>query len=345
MTMPLPCRAALPAAGALLAGLLLAACTKAPAAALPKFAVDADRVMVAGLSSGAYMATQAHLALSDRIHGAALVAGGPYGCAGGKLEVALSTCMKGEPAIDVAALAARAAERAAKGAIAPLANLAGDPVYVLHGRRDATVAEPVARAGAAFYERLRADHADLATLKVAWDGGRDFPHLLPTAQGTGGCESAAPYIGNCGFDAAGAIFNALYGAAPRPAPATAAGTLQAFDQRVFAPAGKATQLADQGRLYVPKACADGARCGVLVALHGCQQNVEAVGEAFVRDAGFNRWADAYDVIVLYPQTHASLAPLNPKACWDWWGYTGADYDTRDGAQVAWLANLIDGLKR
>jgi poly(3-hydroxybutyrate) depolymerase len=329
---------------ALLTSLALGACAKEPGAALPRIALAGDRVMVAGLSSGAYMATQAHLALSDRIHGAALVAGGPYGCAGGKLETALGTCMKGEPAPDVAALVEQAAQRASSGAIPDLAQLAGDRVFVLHGRRDATVAEPVARAAAAFYEGLREAVPALASLSVSWDGDRDFPHLLPTADGSAPCESAAPYLGNCGYDAAGAIFAALYGAPPRAA-STADGTLIAFDQRPFAPAGKATELAGEGRLYLPKACAEGASCGVLIALHGCQQNVETVGEAFVRDAGFNRWADVYGVAVLYPQTHASLAPLNPKACWDWWGYTGADYDTRGGAQIGWLANVLDALKR
>src|SRR5690606_42143032 len=59
-------------------------------------------------------------------------------------------------------------------------------------------------------------------------------------------------------------------------------------------------------------------------------------EAFVNGSGINEWADRYRLVVLYPQTRASLAPLNPKACWDWWGYTGANYDTRAGAQLKWL---------
>lgn len=330
---------------AMLATLSLAACAKAPSAALPKINIDASRVMVAGLSSGAYMATQLHVALSDRIHGAALIAGGPYGCAGADLKVALSTCMKGDPAIDVAALVAKAGERAGKGDIAALSNLAGDPVWVFHGSKDVTVAEAVTKASADFYEGLRSQHAELSTMKVEWDGARAIPHLMPTADGAGGCEtSEAPYVGNCGFDAAGAVFTALYGASPKPV-AAATGKLVAFAQAAYAPAGKKTELAEQGNVYVPTACADGKPCGVLIALHGCQQNVDAVGVAFVRDAGFNRWADAYDVVVLYPQTHASLAPLNPKACWDWWGYTGADYDTRNGAQIGWVANALDALKK
>jgi hypothetical protein len=48
-------------------------------------------------------------------------------------------------------------------------------------------------------------------------------------------------------------------------------------------------------------------------------------------------------VVVYPQTRASFMPLNPKGCWDWWGYSGADYDTRNGVQLRWLANLVDAL--
>ena len=102
-------------------------------------------------------------------------------------------------------------------------------------------------------------------------------------------------------------------------------------------------LADVGFVYVPKSCAAGETCGLHIALHGCQQNADAVGESFARDAGYNRWADARHLVVLYPQTRASYAPLNPKACWDWWGYSGTDYDTQQGVQLRWLANAAAAL--
>jgi predicted esterase len=52
---------------------------------LPSLKLDSAKTTVSGLSSGAYMAHQLHLAYSDRIAGAALLAGGPYHCAEGKL--------------------------------------------------------------------------------------------------------------------------------------------------------------------------------------------------------------------------------------------------------------------
>jgi poly(3-hydroxybutyrate) depolymerase len=63
----------------------------------------------------------------------------------------------------------------------------------------------------------------------------------------------------------------------------------------------------------------------------------------VRDSGLNRWADVHDVVVLYPQTRATYMPLNPKACWDWWGYSGPDYDTRKGVQLRAIANMAAAL--
>jgi hypothetical protein len=51
----------------------------------------------------------------------------------------------------------------------------------------------------------------------------------------------------------------------------------------------------------------------------------------------------YDVVILYPQTRASFAPLNPQACWDWWGYSGSNYDTRQGVQPRWVVNAVKAL--
>ncbi len=331
----------------ILAGLLLVAslgaCAADESAALGKLNVDAKRISVAGLSSGAYMATQSQLAWPERFSAAALVAGGPWGCADGDLMVALGSCMKGSPAPDIPALVARAQARSTKGDIGPLAALGGSKVYVLHGSADGVVAANVGKDAAGFYEALRAAMPALKGLQVTYDGKRDFGHNLPVAGKGDDCAlSQAPFLGHCGFDAAQAIFEDFYGK-PAHAVADAGGELRSFAQKPYEAEGKPALLADNGYVYVPKSCAAGKACGVMVVFHGCKQNAEAIGETFVRDAGFNRWADAYDVAVLYPQTKASFAPLNPQACWDWWGYSGADYDSRSGAQQQWLINALTAL--
>jgi len=310
---------------------------------LPALKLDPARVAVAGLSSGGYMATQVQMAYPEWFASAAIVAGGPFGCAAGRLDLALSTCMKGVPAPDAVVLATKAKERSAKGDIGALKDLAHGRVYLLHGKDDALVSPVVAEAGARFYEALRDGDPALKGLQITDDGTRAFAHNLPIAATGDDCgKSVSPYLGHCGFDAAGEIFRQLFGKAPRSA-GEAKGELRRFDQDAYRLDGADAFLAPTGYVYLPPDCVAGKRCGLLVAFHGCKQNVDAVGEAFVKDAGFNRWADAYDVAVLYPQTRASTAPMNPQACWDWWGYSGNNYDSRQGAQVRWVISAVQAM--
>jgi poly(3-hydroxybutyrate) depolymerase len=58
----------------------------------------------------------------------------------------------------------------------------------------------------------------------------------------------------------------------------------------------------------------------------------SIGTAFVVHAGYNEWADTNHLVVLYPQLIATTA--NPYACWDFWGYDGASFDTKTAAQMA-----------
>lgn len=56
-----------------------------------------------------------------------------------------------------------------------------------------------------------------------------------------------------------------------------------------------------------------------------------------------RSADAADVAVLYPQPRVHFALLNLQACTDWWGYSGADYHSRQGAQLRWRLSAVRAL--
>jgi poly(3-hydroxybutyrate) depolymerase len=336
-----------PRSCAVFAAVLLATVAASASAAeppLPKLDLDAARTTVSGLSAGAYMAHQMHIAFSDHIGGAALIAGGPYHCAGGSLQTALASCMmpaEGK-APDVAALAQAATDAAKAGTIAPLTGLAGDHVLVLHGRADKTVAESLSADTTALYRKLGTGASK--PLDLVEDLARGFTHTFPTLDSGAACDVAtAPYVGKCGFDAAAAIFAALYGKPPHDAAKAASGELKTFDQDAFRKDGADAFLGAKGYVYVPKACASGKRCALHIAFHGCQQNADTVGETFVRDAGYDRWADAYGIVVLYPQTRASMAPLNPKGCWDWWGYSGEHYDTRDGVQMRAVAAMSAAL--
>jgi len=76
-----------------LAALLVASAVHA-AEPLPALHAAREGVTVSGVSSGAYMAVQLHVAHSARVAGVGAIAGGPYYCAQGSLFTALYNCMK-----------------------------------------------------------------------------------------------------------------------------------------------------------------------------------------------------------------------------------------------------------
>jgi len=95
---------------------------------------------------------------------------------------------------------------------------------------------------------------------------------------------------------------------------------------------------------VPQRC-QSEHCRVHVAFHGCRQGAAEIGERFVREAGYNRWADANGLIVLYPQAIQRYSPFafNPRGCWDWWGYTGALYHTKSAPQIRAVKAMLERL--
>lgn len=321
---------ALPLIGACL--LVLAGCGAEPEdVSLPTYNIDMSRISTSGVSSGAYMAGQLHVAYSDLFVGAGLLAGGPYDCAGGDIERALGPCLDGE-GLDTDALVADARAAAEAGAIPPLAGLADDPVWVFHSAVDPIVDARISRAAAAFYAAAGADVAtEIGTLEAA--------HGFPTLATGAACgEFAEPYLNACDYDAAGRLLEHLHG--PLEPRGAATGELLRIPQ----PSASDAEMRPEAFLYVPAACAAGEACGVHVALHGCSMADDYIGDAFAAGAGYNEWAETNRLVVLYPQVATStLMPLNPRGCWDWWGYTGDDYATRSGAQVAAIVELIEAL--
>jgi len=100
-------------------------------------------------------------------------------------------------------------------------------------------------------------------------------------------------------------------------------------------------MAGKGVVYIPPDCGARRGCAIHVVFHGCEQNRARVGDALIRGSGFARWADANRLIVLFPQTVRST--VNPKACWDWWGYTGLDFRERSAPQIAAIRAMLDRL--
>jgi poly(3-hydroxybutyrate) depolymerase len=405
---------------------------------LPSFNIDLGQTTVSGLSSGAFMAVQFHVAFSGTVRGAGVVAGGPYYCAEGQLYTnALNRCMQtglGPPEPDRLLAFARGFARDHR--IDPLENLANDRAYLFTGTNDQTVLSPVMDAARRFYLA-----AGLPAANLVYRGDTPAGHGMVTETFGNACSrTAPPYINDCDLDLAGAILGQLYpGLRPPAATARPGGIVLAFSQTEFfrvgvaaapgpgpvpgpfpslgptsipmlmptlpqatppgfpgAPAfpgtpmtpgaptgfpgmpsfpgaqavpggaagftwgwpwgwpggwtwpplpgpGISLGLNDTGFAYIPAGCtAGGEACRVHVVFHGCKQTVDDIQEQYVRNTGYNRWAESNNIILLYPQAR-SEPQANPNGCWDWWGYSGADYATKGAPQMVAVRAMLDRL--
>jgi poly(3-hydroxybutyrate) depolymerase len=292
---------------------------------------------VSGVSAGAFMALQLTTAFSSTIKGVGVIAGGPFGCAFGSANNAVSTCMTGFPPPDVDALLAQAAKLAETRGIDPLSGLAKQKIYVFHGYNDKVVAQAVTDAAVEFYRRSIGSGADANIFyQTAISAGHS---QVTNAYGSDCDQNAAPFLNNCSYDQAGIILQFIYGRLAERNNGLPSGQLLPFDQgRYTVRDPESYNLGDTGYVYVPASCASGEVCRVHVALHRCNQDVDTVGDTYVRHAGYNEWADNNRIIVLYPQSRR--LPSNPFACWDWWGFEGNDYLTKKGQQMASVMAMV-----
>lgn len=293
--------------------------------------IDTDRVTVSGISAGGQMAHQLHISYSDMFSGAGMIASGPFGCADGSLATAMARCMgKTDNPIPVAELAESINTAAEQGLVADPKNLADDPVWLFHGTLDTTVAAEVNDAAQALYAEF------IPAKQITYVNDFAAIHNFPASgQGSECTAMEPPFVGNCDYDAAGEILNHLYTGLETPAtePETSL-------QTVTLPGATEAGLSDTAYLFVPPGCSGGAQsCALHLVLHGCAQSAVTVGTDFIQQSGYLPWAEANDIVLAFPQVVPGA--LNPYACWDWWGYTGADYRWRNGKQMVVLTNWIN----
>jgi poly(3-hydroxybutyrate) depolymerase len=352
-----PLRAVATAALLFFSALIAVACTpeqQKPSAGLPRLGAKLSQTSVSGISSGAYMAGQFQLAHSQNVVGAGIIAGGPYGCAESlfadmmpgpgtlflNVSKATNGCMLnalqawGVP--DPQQLASRARRLAEQGRIDPIAGVKADRVYLFSGSEDRTVVPAIVAAAAEFYKALGlpAESIEHVTKLAAGHAFVTEEHGLACA------ETGKPYVVDCDYDQASALLRHIYGEL-NPPSASPAGEFVVFDQRPFTRDLGDHGLGEQGIAYVPEACRSDEGCRVHVAFHGCDQSRTAIGDAFARETGYDRWADTNRLIVLFPQT--TTGALNPQSCWDWWGYTGRDYLTRKAPQIIAVNRMLEHL--
>jgi poly(3-hydroxybutyrate) depolymerase len=320
--------------------------------ALPAFNVDLHQTSVSGLSSGGFMAVQFDVAYSSLLKGAGIVAGGPYYCARGDVTIAttvcsctglpfFSVCQVGAGATKVNELVGITNQNARDGSIDPTSNLRNHKIWMLSGTADSVVPQPVMNDLHAYY-RHYVDSANIQYKK-----NLHAQHAMPTDFFGNDCATlGSPYINNCHFDAAGELLKWIYDGNVNPRnTGTLSGRLIEFDQREFIADHKPTEhgMADSGFLYVPASCDKNGNqlCKLHVAFHGCRQDRGTIQQTYVKNAGYNKWADTNNMIILYPQTASSFN--NPNACWNWFDFDHDDpgYAKKNGRQMAAVKAMID----
>lgn len=303
-------------------------------AATPTLQLNLEKVSVSGLSSGGYMATQFHIAYSNWVKGIGIIATGPYYCAQGSIATALNQCVnKLEGTLPLEDLQTQLESYQQQGLVAPIENLSNSKVWMLHGKLDTRVIEPVMDG---LYQQYS---AWVQPKSIVYSKNANFAHHFPTRNHGAKCGvSEAPFLGNCDYDAAGKMLSFIIDDVSAPNN-NKKGELVEFDQQKMG-GNAAESLADIGYFYIPQSCKT-TECKVHINFHGCNQNAEKIGTDYVNNNGLNRWADTNQMIILYPQTKSSMMlPLNPQACWDWWGYTDDKYATNQGQQIRAVRNMI-----
>ena len=289
------------------------------------------------------MAQQFHVAFSSEVSGAGLVAGGPYFCAQGGITAALYRCMDIRMGIPASEVSLREAEKMySSRQIDDPKNLADDRVYVLSGTEDKTVLQKVSDIAVETYRDWGVNSSDLVYIN-------DLPvgHAFPTEDFGNSCPtpSEPPFISRCGRDVAGEILNHLIGPLASRKDAEEK-RLFSFKQLEYVQGLDLDKLSmqEKGYVYIPSSCERG-QCPIHVAFHGCRQTLDDLGTTFITKTGYNEWAEGNGIIILYPQAKKNFLVSNPNGCWDWWGYTGKNYHTKQGLQMKVVYRILEALRK
>jgi hypothetical protein len=304
---------------------------------LSKFNLNLDETTVSGLSSGGFMAVQFHFSHSKHIKGASIFAGGPYFCSGGNVEFAVNNCMNYPIGISVELLKLAAETHANLGMIDELQNLNNSNVYLYSGISDTVVKQGVVKKNEEMYRVFGAN--------IKTEYNIDSEHCYPTINKGNSCTTASsPFINKCNFNGAYESMNFILGGGLGQEKKSKEENLFEFDQTHYESMNSG--LNSIGFLYVPDECKQGAKCRLHVAFHGCLQTIDDIGKDYMELTGINDVAESNNLIVLYPQIKKSL--VNPKGCWDWWGYTTGPiekplFSTKLGLQNAAVWKMVQDL--
>lgn len=312
------------------------------AQSLGSYNVQINQTSASGVSSGAYMAGQLHVAYSANMVGVAIIAGGPYYCSQSDWNTAVNECwQRGTPTVNSLEVIEREHRN---GKIDDPSNLQDDKVYLFTGSNDKKVATQVVDAANRQYQAL-VPQANIQYLRDQIPAG----HSMVTDDYGNACSTeGGEYINDCDYDMAGKILEHIYGPL-KPRSETLSGQIVEFEQSQFVDVPVCVGMGKKGFAYLPSDCSKGEAsqdrpwpCRVHIVVHGCAQNEKTLGRSYVEHTGYNRWGDSNNIIMLYPQ---SSDKLNQFACWDFGqaNYDDKKFHTREGKQVKTIMNMVKQL--
>ena len=193
-------------------------------------------------------------------------------------------------------------------------------------------------------------------------------HCWPLDNGYG-TPCGKGVIENCHYDGPGACLTHIYGPQPlQPPTAADPAGLTTFDQRPFFSSDnngtrdynettpRATGLAPQGYIYVPRACrrpekkfrtnstsnsttTNTSSCRLHLSLHGCK--VDDYYDDAVHHLGLQEWGEANNIVIVFPrvQNHGGTTETQ-MGCYDSYGQTGRDFAWQSGVQMRMLRDMI-----
>jgi len=310
--------------------------------------MQTGQVSVSGLSAGGFMAVQFEVAFSASVTGAGIIAAGPYFCAQGTVYLATTVCSCTSDLLacqvhaggtNVPLLVGDTAQLAQSGLIDATSHLSSHRVWLFSGTADSVVPQAVMNDLHSYYRHY------VAASQISYQSSIAAEHAMPTDSYGNACSYfGAPFINDCGYDAAGQLLKWLYGPLSARNTGAPSGQWLEFDQSEFLPAPTVHGMANSGYLYRPPGCAgNAAGCKLHVVFHGCLQDPTHIGTVFTMHAGYTAWADSNRIVLLFPQASPIYPFTNPKACWDWFGYDDARYATRLGRQMAAIKRMVDRL--
>lgn len=319
-------------------------------------------ITVSGQSAGASIAIQHLVAFSESVAGAAIAAGSPYGC--GVQPLHGWTCYYG--GLDVDASVRYLRRRFEQRMIDDPVNLKTSRVFLFSGKLDFVVLPNVMRALERQLlhfipkENIASSYGTWASHVWSVDHGDKCPCGTCAWQQASSVLTSSDLccnINNCAFDLSGAMLRHLYGpdAAIKPR-VPVRHSLRWIDTWPYWPAeaGPTNQstMLRWAPAYVPAACVGLAqvdKCRVHVNYHGCTSKPLNSTDAgwyerliWVQSIDLNQYAEANDIIVIYPQAAGSVDI--GEGCFNWASYEDDPlFDTRLGVQLNTVVNLLDDL--